>query len=153
MGQFSRSYSQTLTYQLTGVNADYLLDDLIFSADGFTEEITSSTSISIHCTQTQNPDQPDDPDDPQEPPEQLPSPIFYLTNQTVPTSVSITSHFHASVIYFTIDGSRPNTASQVFTESLEINQPTLLRPLPKNQVLQIVRCHLFAWNPRHHHHQ
>ncbi|ETR70825.1 MAG: hypothetical protein OMM_08528, partial [Candidatus Magnetoglobus multicellularis str. Araruama] len=125
-GNFRDHTARTFTYQLTGVNADYLLDELVFSADGIVEEITSSTSISIHCTQTQNPEQPDDP---QELPEQLPLPIFHLTSQTVPTSVDMTTTVQESVIYFTTDGSRPNTASQMFTGLLEINEPTILRAI------------------------
>ena len=127
-GNFRDHTARILTYQLTGVSADYLLKELTFSADGMVEDITSSTSVSIQCTPTQSTIQQDEP---QELLEALPAPLFYLTNRTVPTSVYISSTVQGSVTYYTTDGSRPNMASQVFSESLEVNQPKLLRAIVK----------------------
>jgi len=127
-GNFRDHSAKSLSYDLTGANGTYELSQLVFSADGILETYEETTSISFQCTQTQYPEKPDLPE-PETPLEPMPSPLFYVSSETVPTSLRITSSINPSYIYYTTDGSRPTSASQLFTEKIDIEQSTLIRAI------------------------
>jgi len=123
-GNFRDHSARSFSYDLTGMNGDYLIMDSIFSADGTVQTITITSSVSIQCTQTQT----ENPSIPEETPlEPVASPIFLSTNQTVPTSLDISCTTQDAILFFTTDGSRPTTASQQYTGTITISKPVVIR--------------------------
>ena len=126
-GNFRDHTARSLSYDLSGVNATYEFSEIIFSADGLVETITSSISVSIQCTQAQNPDESDP--EIELPLDPMPQPLFITNSQTVPASLSLTSSIQNAHVYYTIDGSRPTTNSHLFLDIIDIENPTIVRAI------------------------
>ncbi|MBF0450155.1 MAG: chitobiase/beta-hexosaminidase C-terminal domain-containing protein [Candidatus Magnetomorum sp.] len=126
-GNFRDHTARSLSYDLSGINATYELSEIIFSADGQIETMTSSTSVSIQCTQTQDPDESDP--DTEIPLDPIPQPLFMTNSQTVPASLSITSSIQNAYVYYTTDGTRPTTASPLFLGTIDIEKPAIIRAI------------------------
>jgi len=126
-GNFQKQTAKSLSYDLTGINGQYQLSEMIFSSDGYAEYLTQTTSISIQCTSTvQHPFDPDVDDIKLEP---VDTPLFFIDSQTVPTYVSITSTTENVKIYYTINGSRPNKSSIPYTGTFYVAQPVKIRAI------------------------
>jgi len=129
-GNFRDCTARSFRYDLTGGNGEYQFYESIFSADGTIQTITTTTSVSIQCTQAQQTDS--------SPPmlDQVDVPFFLADSKTVPTYLSITCTTPDAVIFFTTDGSRPTTASHQYTKTMYIAHPAIIRAFAMKSGIQ-----------------
>jgi hypothetical protein len=109
-GTYEDAAPRTLSYTLTGRDLTVSPSGAL-SADGIDETVGGSSQVTIACT-----------------PPKAAKPAFSPPSGTVtPLSASITSATTDAEIYYTTDGSIPNTGSNLYAGNLDITDATLIR--------------------------
>jgi len=115
-GTFRTNSSKAFHYSLTGVDGSYLIEDGHASFDGFSQEISGDNEAIINC-----------------PVLKAGKPVFNPFEGQVPLSVSITSETQDAIIYYTKDGSTPDSNSYEYTGTLFIDKRTVIRAIAIKQ--------------------
>jgi hypothetical protein len=124
-GNFRDNSSRSFSYDLTGVNGAYDINQMTFSEDGTSYLIDQSTHVNMNCSVNDN----EDPHPPDPEPEIISTPIFHTSSDSETQQFSITCETTDTVIYYTTDGSRPTKDALVYSTPISLTNSTQIRAI------------------------